>query len=80
MSKVEREIRKLQRSTKLLASLRAFKECIKNLLANLKDGTGQLPTRIAANNAEGLQSAPEDLKLIYLCTLCARWNKQRAGL
>ena len=60
MSKVELEIWKLQRSTKLLASQRAFKECIKNILADIKEGIGQLPNRIAANAVESLQSASED--------------------
>ena len=60
MSKFEREIWKLQRSTKLSASQRAFKECIKNILADIKEGTDQLPNRIGANAVEGLQSASED--------------------
>ena len=46
MSKVEREIRKLQRSSKLLASQRAFKDCIKNTLTDLKYGTGNFPHKI----------------------------------
>ena len=57
MSKVEHEIWKLQRSAKLLASRKAFIECIKNILADFKEGTDQLPNRIAVKAIECLQSA-----------------------
>ena len=50
----------LQRSTRLLAAQRAFKECTENILADLKEETDQLPNRIAANIVYGLQWAFED--------------------
>ena len=67
MSKVERKIWKLQRSKKLLASQRAFQECIKSKLADFKKDTGQFPNRIAANAIEGLQSVSENF-LTHLFT------------
>ena len=81
MSKLEREIWKLKRSTKLMASQRAFKECIKNLLAELKEGTGQLPNRIAANAVEGLQWASEDfLTHLFLDSMRAMEHAKRRTL
>ena len=78
MSRVQREIWKLLRSTKLLASKRAFKEFIKNVLADFKEGTGQLPNRVAAKAVEGLHSVQRIFWLIYLWVLCARWNTRSA--
>ena len=71
----------LQRSTKLLASQRAFKEYIKNILADFKEGTGQFPNRIAANAVEGLQWASEDfLTHLFLDSMRAMEHAKRRTL